>query len=286
MRREGGEHYDVIKKKSTVSQHFFNIINPKKGEKPMTKNYFFWITRFSLLLFVLAQPSIALAVPVNPGFEDGLNGYTTTGNAQVLSGLGSLSPTEGNSFVLLSTGPFDVGGDGLPDSSSILSNAFTLESDADLLTFDFNFLTEEFTGSNALAFDFFETYLVTSTGTELITSMDTTYTGFYSIDGGTPVVAPDGSLFLDQTGFMSVAYDVSGYSGMDVALQFSVSDEWDGSFDSGLLIDNIDVTTQSAPVPEPATLFLLGSGLIGLAGFQRKNLLKRVLKNRTIQGGE
>ena len=67
--------------------------------------------------------------------------------------------------------------------------------------------------------------------------------------------------------FLAVAKDVTVTPAITVAGAY---DDNDGSYRIRVGIDEIP-----APIPEPTTLFLFGSGLIGLAGFGRKKFFKK-----------
>jgi hypothetical protein len=60
-------------------------------------------------------------------------------------------------------------------------------------------------------------------------------------------------------------------------LGLSQFDEVEINFGGSAAIDNI----RSTPVPEPATMLLLGSGLIAIAGVGRKKILKREGQNKS-----
>lgn len=88
-----------------------------------------------------------------------------------------------------------------------------------------------------------------------------------------------------ETSYTSMTYRITGTGGFNPSVSFFDVFDTSGTWKTVAHIEDIDPNwpdlkndsgydAGGAAVPEPATMFLLGSGLIGLAGFARKKFRK------------
>lgn len=225
------------------------------------------------------------------------------------NGVVTSPPIGGPNYSYVSTNGGVTGGGLLPSPLATPSNAtngstattvdFTANAGA-LLQFDFNFITSDGTATYP---DFAWAALETTTGTPvaLIFSAQTTPTG-NTVPGGTlPPLAPGvtlipptsaiipGGPIWDQLGSSSGACyggpgNGCGYTGWiqedyniptagTYQLAFGVSNASDDALDTGLAYGGVEVNGTPVGTPEPSTLLMLGSGLLGLAGTLKRKLL-------------
>jgi len=98
--------------------------------------------------------------------------------------------------------------------------------------------------------------------------------GAYVLDGDTGLsVGPQYEFFTDATSAGTISFDLTGLIDQTLGLQFQLSTlPNDLGFDSIVTVSNVRLASAAAPIPEPATMILVGTGLFGLIGLGRKKL--------------
>jgi len=196
------------------------------------------------------------------GFESGdFTGWTTTGDTSVETADFGSDPTEGTFQGLVTTFGGSISSadletflDVAPNSLNSLGNDNPIEGSAikvqftanggETISFDWNFLTNE-TDFDADPASFNDFALVT-----LTTASELGDTGFP--DGTASGLIASPTIFADETGFQSFSTTLP--TGGIYTLGIGVLDVGDTTFDSGLLVDNVSITTPTPINGAPVSL--------------------------------
>jgi PEP-CTERM motif len=196
-------------------------------------------TKFTVgaILFaaLVLAPLSASAVTIDFNTLAGANGSTFT------------SYSESNYTVASTTGTWDVSNSGVGDPApDIYSHSGTIT------------VTRPDPPATSPDFDF--------TGVDLESTASTG--GTYTIVGYL-----NGIQQFSTSGSLTTSFVLDGTGFSDDTLDQLVITVAGGNGDSRVSLDNIGVEGRTAPTPEPASLVLLASGLVGIGGVVRRRLV-------------